>query len=341
MTMSTDATTNPAIDAQALHASAYVVEGCDVSIPTRDLLERMQRSGLTAVHVTVAIFEDFKETMQNIMHWEKRLEDHSDILRPVRSANDIRLAKQEGRVGVIYGFQNTTPFEDEFGYINLFRKVGVRIVQLAYMYQNLISAGCLEDRDSGLTSYGRDVVKELNRHNLLIDLSHCGPKTTLEAIEASTDPVVFTHTAAHALCDSPRNRTDEELRMVADKGGVIGVVAFPSFVAEKDPTIEQWLGHLDYIVERVGPQHVAIGTDFIEGQPDPDFAARAYFRRPHPPGLVPHGWPWPYPEGIASVDDYPNVTEGLVRRGYGENDIRGILGENWLRIFAQVWDREA
>lgn len=133
-----------------------------------------------------------------------------------------------------------------------------------------------------------------------------------------------------------RNRTDEELKAVADTGGVIGVVAFPSFLADENPTIEDWFAHLEHIIDVVGPENVGIGTDFIEGQPE-GFADRAYNYRPHPPGLVPQGWPWPYPEGIASVDDYPRITEGLVDRGHEESTIEGILGGNFLRVFEQIW----
>jgi membrane dipeptidase len=152
----------------------------------------------------------------------------------------------------------------------------------------------------------------------------------------SARPVLFTHAAARSLIDSPRNRTDDELKRVAANGGVIGIVAFPTFIAEREPSIDDWFRHLEHILGVVGTDHVSVGTDFIEGQPE-GFADRAYYRRPHPPGLVPKGWPWPYPAGIATVDDYPNITEGLARRGFSEETIRKVLGLNLLRVFEATW----
>jgi membrane dipeptidase len=324
------------VDAEQLHREAIFIDGVDVSVLSPSRLERMRAAGLTAVCVTVAIYENCKETIRNIAVCQQMLDQHDHLTRPINTVDDIRTAKEEDRVGVIYALQNTSPIEDEFAYIEVFQRLGVRVVQLAYMYQNLVGAGCLEPRDSGLTSYGKDVVRELNRHGMTIDLSHCGMRTAQEAVDVSDRPVVFTHAAARSLIDSPRNRTDDELKRVAESGGVIGIVAFPTFIAQQEPSIDDWFLHLEHVLGLVGPDHVSVGTDFIEGQPE-GFADRAYYRRPHPPGLVPKGWPWPYPVGIASVDDYPNITEGLARRGYDEETIRKILGRNLLRVFEATW----
>lgn len=324
------------LDSASLHRDAVIIDGVDVSLPTRERFLRMQKAGLTAVSVTVALYENFKETMQNIARWQKLLVENDDAVRPIRAVADIEAAKAEGRVGIVYNLQNTSPFEDDFGYIELFHAVGVRIVQLAYMYQNLVGAGCLEPHDSGLTSYGNDVVRALNRAGIAIDLSHCGPRTTLDAIARSDRPVLFTHAASKALVSNPRNKTDAELRLLAGHGGVVGIVAFPTFLRESNATIDDWFAHLEHILGVIGPDHVSIGSDWIEGQPE-GFADRAYYDRPHPPGLVPSGWPWPYPAGIASVDDLPNITEGLVARGYDEETIRKILGGNLVRVLGQSW----
>src|SRR4026209_2829150 len=216
-----------ALDPASLHRDAAIVDGVDVSPPTRERFMRRQKAGPTAVSVTVALYENFEETMQNIARWEKLLVDNADARRPVRSGAHITAAKAEGRVGIVYNLQNTSPFEDDFGYIGLFHAVGVRIVQLAYMYQNLVGAGCLEPHDSGLTSYGNDVVRALNRSGIAIDLSHCGPRTTVEAIERSERPVLFTHAASKALVRNPRNKTDDELRLPAGNGGGARIAALP------------------------------------------------------------------------------------------------------------------
>ena len=321
-------------DAAALHRDAIVIDGLDYSYPSRDRFLRMRDAGLTAAHVTLAAFENYEQTAANIVLWERALTENSDVIRRIHTADDIESAKNEGRVGIIYGFQNASPIEDELAYVSVFRTLGVRIVQLAYMYQNLVGAGCLEPRDPGLSAFGRDLVKELNRQAVAIDLSHCGPKTTMEAIEASSTPVLFTHANPKAVLDSKRNKSDEELRFLAERGGVVGAVTFPTFVATKDPTLDDWFRHVDYLVNLVGEDHVSIGTDFVEGQPE-GFLDRGLGRHV-PAGMVP-GWPWQYPRGIASVDDFPNITAGLLQRGFGESVARKVLGGNLLRIYRELW----
>ncbi len=322
------------IDPQALHQDAIVIDGLDYSAPSHERFLRMRAAGLTAAHVTLAAYESYEQVAANFVSWEQALEENSDVVRPVRAVEDIQAAKREGRVGIIYGFQNASPIEDELGYVRLFRTLGVRVVQLAYMYRNLVGAGCLEAKDCGLSSFGADLVRELNQRGVVVDLSHCGRQTTMDAIEVSSQPALFTHANPRALLDSPRNKTDEELRFLASKGGVCGAVAFPTFVAPSDPTIEDWFQHVDYLVELLGPDHVSIGTDFVEGQPE-GFLDRGLGRYV-PAGMVPT-WPWIYPEGLRTVDDFPSVTAGLLRRGYDEETIRKILGSNLLRIFSEVW----
>lgn len=326
------------MDARELHRHAIVIDGLDFSYPTRERFLRMRAAGLTAAHVTLAAYESYNQAAANFVVWERALQQNKDVVMPARSVEDILAAKHSNRVGIIYGFQNATPIEDELAYVGIFRKLGVRIVQLAYMYQNLAGAGCLEPRDHGLSAFGTDLVHELNAQRVAVDLSHCGHRTTIEAIEASSQPVLFTHTNARALVDTPRNKTDEELRLLADRGGVVGAVTFPTFVAAHDPTIEDWLRHVDYLVDLLGEDHVSIGTDFVEGQPE-GFLDRGLGRYV-PAGMVPR-WPWVYPEGIRTVDDFPNITDGLARRGYSESAVRKILGENLLRVLGEIWGADS
>jgi membrane dipeptidase len=323
-------------DPVALHAGALVVDGVNPSVPSRELLVRTRDAGVTAVNVTLAIHENQTEAARALVSWERVLAANDDLVRPVLTAADIRAAKDEGRVGIVYGFQNGTPFEDELDFVALFARLGIRVVQPAYMTQNLIGAGCLEPRDPGLSAFGRDVIRELNACGVAVDLSHCGPRTTLEAIEASSKPVLFTHANARALVDNPRNKTDEALLALAAGGGVVGAVAFRSFLAPpaREATLDDLLDHIGYLVDLLGPDHVGVGTDFTEGRAE-GFLERA-FGRNAPAGITPD-WPWVGPDGFRSVDDYPNVTAGLLDRGYDELTVRKILGENFLRVFEEVW----
>jgi membrane dipeptidase len=297
----------------------------------------MRDAGVTAANVTLAIHENQTEAARALATWDRLIAENEDIVRHVRTTDDIRAAAREHRVGLIYGFQNGTPFEDEIGFVEQFARLGVRIVQPAYMTQNAIGSGCLEVVDSGLSMFGKDVIRGLNTQRITIDLSHCGPKTTIDAIEASSRPVLFTHANARKLVDNPRNKSDEQLFALAEAGGVVGAVAFQSFLAPptRGALLDDLLDHIDYLVEILGIDHVAVATDFTEGRPE-GFLDRA-FGRNAPTGVTPP-WPWLGPNGFETVDDFPNVTLGLLGRGYDEQDVRKILGENFLRVFEETWD---
>jgi membrane dipeptidase len=321
----------------SLHQDAIVIDGVNPSAPSGALLVRMRDAGVTAVNVTLAIHENQTEAMRALATWEALLSQNEGITRPVLTAEDIRAAKREGRVGIIYGFQNGTPFEDELGFVALFQRLGVRIVQPAYMTRNLIGAGCLEPDDPGLSAFGRAVVRELNANGVAIDLSHCGRRTTIETAEMSSHPVLVTHANVRSLIDNPRNKDDEQLQAVVATGGVVGAVAFPSFLAppNREATLDDLLDHVDYLVQLLGPDHVGIATDFTEGR-ERGFLDRA-FGPAAPPGVTPSTWPWLGPAGFERIDEFPNLTEGLLARGYEEAVVRRILGENFLRVFDAVW----
>jgi membrane dipeptidase len=249
---------------------------------------------------------------------------------------------------------DATP-EEIAALVAVFAALGVRIVQLAYMTANLLADGCLEERNAGLTAFGGAVIRELNANRVLIDLSHVGDRSTLEAIDASVVPVAFTHANARALSPSPRNKTDEAIRALAARGGVVGLSSLPSFVSEdpRDATLERYLDHFDHIVDLVGLEHVGLGLDFVEGHVPGSLQPRAprWGGANLPAGsvglakMLPERLRdraaeliyLPYAPGIQGSTELPNVTEGLLRRGYRDDDVRAILGGNWLRIFKQVW----
>ena len=325
------------VDAAQIHREAIVIDGLDYSYPSRERFLRMRNAGLTAAHVTLAAFENYTQVATNFVLWERAIDESADVVMRVRTVDDIVAAKKGGKVGIIFGFQNATPIEDELAYVGVFRKLGVRVIQLAYMYQNLVGAGCLEPRDPGLSAFGKDLVRELNEQRIAVDLSHCGPLTTMEAIEASRTPVLFTHANPRAVVDTPRNKSDEAIRLLAERGGVVGAVTFPTFVAKNNATIDDWFRHVDYLVNLVGDDHVSIGTDFVEGQPE-GFLDRGLGRYV-PAGMVPT-WPWIYPDGIRTVDDFPNITAGLLKRGYKPDAVTRILGGNLVRVLGEIWGGE-
>jgi len=217
----------------------------------------------------------------------------------------------------------------------VYHELEIGIVQLTYNTENRVGFGCQAPEDKGLTEFGLQVIAELNRLGILIDLSHCGPRTTMEAIEASTMPVAITHANPASQFPHPRNKSDEIIRALVKKSGVIGALSFPAMLTNRLPArIEDFLDVIDYLVRMVGPESVALGPDFMEFMPKEieEAALQAL-----PPAMQELFRNMPPVEGFASIAEMPNVTRGLLERGYSETDAAGIMGENWMRLYARVW----
>jgi len=325
------------LESRRIHEAAIVIDCLEISNWTEGVFRNMRSGGLTAVNCTVSVLEDFRQTIRNLGVWYERFEKFSDLIMPVRRTEDIQKAKETGKTGIILGFQNTSAMEDDLKLLRIFHELGVRIMQLTYMEANLAGQGCLERIDAGLSGFGLEMIEEMNRLGILIDLSHVGYRTTMEAIEASKKPVVFTHANPKSLCDHPRNKTDDAIKALVKKGGIIGATVFPVFLpAGNNSTVSDFVDVVDYLVKMVGIDHVAVGTDFTEGQPKEFFDWLLTGRSMKGPALrLNH--PLKNPPGIEGAADFPNVTEAFVARGYAESDIRKILGENMLRLFRDVW----
>lgn len=323
--------------AQSIHAAANIVDCLQISNWSEAVFQNMRRGGLTAVNCTCSILENFRETIRNLIWWQRAFEKHSDLIVPVRRIDDFRTAKQTGRTGIILGFQNTSAIEDDLDLLTTFHDLGVRVMQLTYMEANLVGQGCLERIDAGITSFGREVIEEMNRLGILIDLSHVGYRTTMEAIEFSQKPVAFTHANPFALCGHPRNKPDDALKAVAQKGGVVGATIFPAFLpAGNESTLEDFVRVVDYLVELIGVDHVAVGTDFTEGQPEEWFDWILTGKSKKGPQLK-LNHPLKNPEGIQHAADFPNLTASLLDHGYSASDVRKIMGENIIGLFSDVW----
>lgn len=292
---------------------------------------------MTAINATTAVYEGFRGTVRNIEQWNLKFDIYKNLIMPIRRVEDIGEAKERGRVGIIIGFQNTSPLEDDVNLLQVFRDLGVRIMQLTYNDRNYSGDGCFERTDSGLSEFGLRVVGEMNRQGILIDLSHTGYRTAMEAIEVSDDPVAFTHANPKALLENPRNKTDEQIKALAEKGGVIGATPYPIFLpAGYRSKLSDFLDVMDYLVDLVGVNHVAVGTDFTEKQPE-GFFTWLHTGKSWEKPFSELEYPVIYPEGIRSADECPNITRGLVERGYTESEVKKIIGENWLRLYSQVW----
>ncbi|KXS38006.1 MAG: membrane dipeptidase [Halomonadaceae bacterium T82-2] len=320
---------------QALHDDAIVIDGLIIAKWNRELFEDMRKGGLTAANCTVSVWEGFQATVDNIVRTNALMAESRDLVRPVRTTADITRAKEEGKTGIIYGFQNAHAFEDQIGYVEVFKQLGVGIVQMCYNTQNLVGTGCYE-RDGGLSGFGHEIVAEMNRVGIMCDLSHVGEKTSREVIEASEKPVCYSHCLPAGLKEHPRNKSDEELRFIAEHGGFVGVTMFTPFLrAGVDATVDDYVEAIEYVMNIVGEDAIGIGTDFTQGHGHDFFEwlthDKGYARRLTNFGKIIN------PEGIRTIGEFPNLTEALSRRGFSEAQVRKIMGENWVRVLRDVW----
>ena len=319
-----------------LHDDLILFDGLIISDWGRPVFEDMRRGGVTGANCTTSVWEDAAGTMRNIAQWNRWFREHADLIVKATSVADIRQAKRDQRTAIVLGFQNVSAFEDQVGYVELFHAMGVRIVQMAYNTQNYVGSGCYETKDGGLSDFGRDVVAEMNRVGILCDLSHVGAVTSRDVIEASVKPVCYSHCLPAGLKAHPRNKSDDELRFIADHGGFVGVTMFPPFLPKGSASsVDDYVAAIGYVINLIGEDCGGIGTDFTQGYGKPFFdwltLDKGHGRRLTDFGAVVN------PAGLRTIGDFPNLTEAMQRAGWTERRIRKILGENWLALLGTVW----
>ncbi len=318
-----------------LHEQATVVDGLQINNWDRTVLQELINGGVSGVNATCAVYHGPMETLQEIGDWYQLTARNADLAFLANDAADIRRAKTEGRVAVLMGLQNTSSFGDDFRMVEVFHKLGVRIAQLTYNIQNLVGGSCYEPSDSGLTRFGANIIAEMNRVGMLVDLSHVGNRTSLDAVEASSAPIAITHSNPTWFVDNPRNKPDEVIRAVTDRGGMIGACLYPIVLGGEKTSLEQFCTMVARLVDEHGPGRVGLGSDCTRnwGQ---DYVGYLRNGRWQPPTQPAPEWPaWPH--WFAGPEDFPQLTEGLERVGLEESTIRGVLGENWLDLFDKVF----
>lgn len=324
------------MSAAELHKDAIVFDGLVISNWSRGVFEDMRAGDLTAANCTCSVWEGLRGTLDAVGRWNRMFREHADLILPVRTTADIRRAKKENKTGIVLGWQNTSGIEDNIDLLQIFKELGVGIMQLTYNTQNLVGSGCYEGRDSGLSDFGRDVIDEMNRLGILVDLSHVGAKTSEDAIKHSKKPVAYSHCLPSGLKPHPRNKSDEQLKFIADRGGFIGVTMFPPFLKRgTQSTVDDYVEAMDYIIGIAGEDCVGFGTDFTQGH-DAEFFRYITHDKGNGRKLVDFG-EVVNPRGIQRLRDYPNLTAAMARAGWKEAKIRKVLGENWMRLLNEVW----
>ena len=305
-------------------------------------------SGLSAINVTLGYvagdMDPYEYTIQQIGVWDRIVRTHPKDLLKVETADDILRAKREGRIGVIFGFQNAAQVGDKLDRIDTFADLGVRVIQLTYNPRNQIGDGSMVPENHGLTPFGREVVARLNRNRVMVDLSHSGEQTCLDAARASTQPISINHTGCRALTDLPRNKTDQELRLVAEKGGFVGIYFMPFLAASGHAHATDVVAHLEHALTVCGEDHVGIGTDgTVTAIDDLQTYASALAKEVaarKAAGIGAAGEradTYPFVVDLRGVNQFHELADRLAARGHSTTRIEKILGLNFLRYAREIW----
>lgn len=308
---------------------------------TPEMVANAKASGITAVNLTVSA-NTFADTFRQMAYWENELQAHPDVLMKVYSLADIRRAKDTRRLGLIYGFQNATMLEGDATNLDAVQRFGVRIIQLTYNDRNILGDGCLEPANAGLSRYGRDVVARMSELRMVVDLSHCGLQTTSDGIAASTRPVAITHSGCRGVFDHPRSKTDDILRALANKGGVIGIYMMPFINAQGQPMAADLVRQIEYAVNVCGEDHVGIGSDLSITPHVVNAEYEARHRR-FVGARKQRGIAAPREEDFMFVKDLntprrlEQIADQLLARKHSQARVEKIVGGNWMRLFGEVW----
>jgi membrane dipeptidase len=303
----------------------------------KDFWERYDASGVDVSSFTIGAFGtepfSYANAVRDLGRWTRKF-DSIDRYLKVTKASDAKRAHDEGRHGVILNFQNTTHFGADLGKLQQFYDLGVRIIQLTYNARNLIGDGCTERNPSGLSLFGLEVVKKMNQLGILIDVSHCSPPTAIDAALASSRPIAITHGFAEALSPHDRAASDELIRTIGERGGYVGIVLVPFFLTpDADCTLDHFLRHVEHVSGLIGADKVGVGTDWAP--PVPPRLQEMLTREVERLGFRPeHRVDWSATvKDLDAWEDWPNITAALLAHGYSEDETRGFLGANFLRVF--------
>lgn len=305
---------------------------------SRDIFEQMREGGLDAVHVTVAYHEDFRQTVDRISQWNRLLDQYSDLIQLGRTAEDVLRARDTNKTAIFYGFQNCSPIESDIDLVEICHQLGARFMQLSYNNQSLLATGCYESDDPGITRMGKQVIAEMNRVGLVVDMSHSAERSTLEAIECSTRPIAITHANPSRWHPALRNKSDSVLRALSESGGMIGFSLYPHHLAEGSAcTLDNFCQMIADTADDMGIDHIGIGSDLCQDQPDSvvEWMRNGRWTREKDFGegsKASPGFP-DQPAWFKDNRDFPSLRAGLKKVGLNDAAVNAVMGDNWLRFF--------
>ena len=305
---------------------------------SREMFEINNQAKLDAVHATICYHEDFDELQKNIENWNIYFQKNSDLIFQGKKSQDIKKAKSENKTAIFYGLQNCSPIEDNIHYVEVLKNSGVLFMQLTYNNQSLLATGCYESRDSGITRMGREVIKEMNRVGMIVDMSHSAELSTLEAIEISQRPIVVSHANPLFWHKGLRNKSDTVLKALNDSGGMIGFSLYPHHLKDStNCTLESFCEMIAETTKRISVKQIGIGSDLCIRHPDSivDWMRNGTWTKTKDFGegsVNNAGFP-PQPSWFEDARGFDNLEQGLLKVGFSEEETHDILGNNWYNFY--------
>ena len=309
----------------------YVIDACQYAKWDRTIFEQMRDGGVTCVNATIAYWENTRETLTRIAEWRRLFAANDDLIVPVYSFTDIRRAKKDGRTAITLAFQHCLPIEEEIDMVEIMHDLGVRFMQLSYNNQSTLATGWMESEDTGVTRFGREVIREMNRVGLVIDMSHSAERSTLEAIELSERPIAITHANPISWCDTQRNKSDGVLKALSESGGMLGFSLYPNHLKDgSDTTLEAFCDMVACTVDLIGAEQIGIGSDLVQGQPS---WVINWMRSGKWTKQTQNELSWPVPTNWFKDNcDFPRIAGALLNKGFAKEEVEKIMGGNWLRF---------
>ncbi len=316
----------------------YRIDALQYANWSESIFRQMREGQVDAVHVTIAYHENFRESVANIEQWNSWFERFPELIFQGKTGDDVRLARETNRTAIFYGFQNPSPMEDDIRLVEILHTLGARFMQLTYNNQSLLGTGCYETDDTGITRMGREVIEEMNRVGLVVDMSHSAERSTLEAMEISSRPIVITHANPGFWEPALRNKSDAVLKGLGESGGMLGFSMYPHHLKDKgNCTLQSFCEMIARASELMGVDHIGLGSDLCQDQPDSVVewmrVGRWTKKIDYGEGSASNaGFP-PMPDWFNDNRDFGNIEQGLLDVGFNADDTAKIMGNNWLRFF--------
>ena len=319
----------------------YKIDNLQYCKWSREVFKINREAGLDAVHVTVVYHEDYDEFLARVKEWDKHFQENSDLIFLGKSHQDIEKAKLEKKTAIFFGFQNCSPIEDDIGLVEKIYENGCRFMQLTYNNQSLLATGCYEKNDSGVTNFGREAIREMNRLGIVIDMSHSSEKSTLDAIEISDKPIAITHANPNFWYKALRNKSDQLLKTLSESGGMLGLSLYSHHLKNgSDCTLDSFCEMAAKTCELMGVKNVGIGSDLCLNQPDSivEWMRNGTWAKNKNYGegsKKKPGFP-KQPDWFKDARGFKNLENGLQKVGFNEIEVNNILGNNWYNFYKGI-----